>query len=774
MPSVDQGLLEVMPCKQIELSYDEWMAAFMTTAEVQADGKAYDGLFDGVPTDTKESDMYEPLVAAVNGAGILGDFVLVNTIGIRTGKMSRHCGMYPKTCSLAVTEKRTVWVAIEAFIVCKPDKSASDPYEVGMYDRAPYTDEGRETLSQIATYASEAFEIQHLTHHFGVVILGSSARLGRWDRAGIVFSSKFDYKKEPAKLARFFWSMAHMTPEARGHDLSATRILPGSADYDILQPWKEGKVPLDENDYVGKRFARTIAAPYAWYRLTVTDRQRGEKDFLIGQPIICHWGVVGRATRAYIALSVSEPGMPLVFLKDCWRIVEDCYEREGDILSYLNEKGVKNVPTVVCHGDVKGHRTVSQTLVERAEDAVEPDLDRRMKTHQHYRYVVREVGMPLEEFPTGEVLVSVITDAIIAHEQAYNIAKVLHRDVSTGNILIVPNSDRGIKRGYQGLLTDWELSTRLERYYAERPRTYEMGTWPFMSVRSLSHNGIGSHIQVADELESFLLVMISCAVRHLRSTCDDVDAFIYDYFRFAVPFKLGDTIHHTCSPLKRMSMMFGELKTSTNSPIVFLTGPSDPPSSESSPQSSIEPSEVIPGSDEEPHIINHVFEKILGWFRARYEVLEPESESESESEEEEENPEGGEIPRPRQKSLKAWLRALRGSKEDRRAERLARQRHRERRKRQAQKVESHTNMIKLLAASLTLPWPSQDRKVPSILTGFVPKAHQTETTPDHLHSTSKSQGQEKALDKRPATDEHPGSQEHPTNKRPRIAEPDLA
>ncbi|OSD00264.1 hypothetical protein PYCCODRAFT_1479349 [Trametes coccinea BRFM310] len=778
MPSVDQGLLEAMPGKQIKLPYDEWMTAFMTTAEVQAEGKAYDGLFDGVPTDKKESDMYEPLVAAVNGAGILGDFVLVNTTGIRTGKTSRHCGMYPKTCSLAVTEKRTVWVAIEAFIVCKPDDCVSDPYDVGMYDRAPYTDEGRETLSQIATYASEAFEIQHLTHHFGVVILGSSARLGRWDRAGIVFSSKFDYKKEPAKLAQFFWCMAHMTPEARGHDPSATRILPGSADYDILQPWKEGKVPLDENDYVGKRFAKTIAAPYAWYRLTVIDRQRGEKDFLIGQPIICHWGVVGRATRAYIALSVSEPGMPLVFLKDCWRIVEDCYEREGDILSYLNEKGVKNVPTVVCHGDVEGHRTVSQTLVERAEDAVEPYLDCRMQTHQHYRYVVREVGMPLEEFPTGEVLVSAITDAIIAHEQAYTIAKVLHRDVSHGNILIVPNSDRGIKRGYQGLLTDWELSTRLERYYAERPRTFQAGTWPFMSVRCLSLDGIGSHVQVADELESFLLVIIYCAVLHLRNTCRNADEFIEEFFGHGLP--LYHVGQYTCSRYKSDTLTSGELIAMNCTPLVFLTGP---PAATSGPRpratSSTSASAPLPSTAtkaEEKHPINDVIATLLLWFSARYEVLKPE-------------------PKPRQlpDAFEAYLKrystpaapaatglwqrlssALAGLMPDleelARARELAAQlKRREEFKRVAQNVESHASVIKLLTESLTRSWPSQDRKH-SDQGGSSSKSPAIESTGGQAGSAPRPRSQEKAGEKRAASDDCPEAQENTASKRRRVAE----
>ncbi|KAI9062398.1 hypothetical protein FKP32DRAFT_1604264 [Trametes sanguinea] len=799
MSDIDEELLQAMPHKLIQLRYDDWVSAFMSTNDGKVDGGTYDRLFEGVPAEDDEADMYGPLVAAVNGAQILGDFVLVNTTNTRRGKTSHHCGMYPKGGSPAVSEKLTDWSSIELFVVCKHDDSDSDPYEEGMYSGAPYIDKGKVTLSEIATYGSQAFRSQHLTHHFGVVLLGNSARLGRWDRAGIVFSSKFDYKREPEKLVRFFQYVAHATPEARGHDSTATRILPGSPDYEILQAWRENKIPLAENDYVAKRFAQTIAVKWPWYRLTVTDSKRGKMEFLVGQPIIAQWGTVGRGTRGHIALNVSEPGTPFAFLKDCWRGVDDTFEREGDVLSYLNEKGVSNVPTLVCHGDVEGHRTVSQTLWDTAIG--KDEFECCMNTYHHYRFVVQEVGMSLEDFPTGEVLVSVIADAVIAHEQAYNVAKVLHGDISPGNILIVPNSDRGHKRGYQGLLTDWELSRQLEKYHTEPVSGNHTGTWPFKSVRTLSYPGFRTHIQIADELESFLLVMIYCAVSHLRSTCTDANAFNDEFFRRGE--RLSNT-DYSCSWLKQVTLTLGELTTPARELIIFLREPSIPSSDDCAPLSSSNvipegapsiPTSATPRTDpsttateatseeDELHPINFLIADILCCCTARYALLEPTREPSLDSLYWEALREID--PRPPGKPLSQWLldlRKNRGTKprdpramqlaEERLArEKLAIQKRQEELQPYAEKVESHAGILDFLNKALvTWKWPSQDR-VPPDQGDNSSKAPNPEAPPDLPHSPSKSRELEKAVDKRTATtDSDPEAEERPASKRRRIAD----
>jgi thiamine kinase-like enzyme len=52
----------------------------------------------------------------------------------------------------------------------------------------------------------------------------------------------------------------------------------------------------------------------------------------------------------------------------------------------------------------------------------------------------------------------------VAHTAAYNKARILHRDVSAGNILI---TDEG-----GGILIDWELSKKVKEYADPKPRQH--------------------------------------------------------------------------------------------------------------------------------------------------------------------------------------------------------------------------------------------------------------------------------------------------------------
>ncbi|OSD00255.1 hypothetical protein PYCCODRAFT_1479342 [Trametes coccinea BRFM310] len=657
--------------KLLCLPYDAWVQAFLPPQEHDAgiDDKAFDGLFDGVPLGETEPKMYDPFVKAVNGAGILADFVLAKTsakpaLDDKDG-LKVDGGMYPKDCP-AVTTERTDWASVEVFIECKPDNSY-DPYDETTKTGFPFADDRRNTLGQISTYASRVFEYQQLTHHFGVVLLGSWARLGRWDRSGVVFSSVFDYKQEPAKLARFFYRVAHASAEARGHDPTATRVVKGSEDYKILQGWAaKAKAyaedpSLAQKDYVGKQFVDSLNRARAWWRLRVVDDEHGVKEFLVGKPTFAAPGVIGRGTRGYIGLSISDPGTPFVYLKDCWRVVHDRSELEGDILSYLNAKGVKNIPTALYHGDVADQRTVSQDFctcaksgcaaevvvetgvqpmqggndvqntdgnhgesVEAAsaesgtplqEKAVEGTGQRatagaeaqttqkkevcRLKTHRHYRLVVREVGLPLKEFPCGRILVWSIRDAIIAHQDAYEKAKMMHRDISVGNILIIPSTGKDGKTSYQGLLADWELSKRLDDYEKDARHPDRTGTWQFMSVRIQTHPE--TQVEIADELESFLHVMIYCAIRYLPHTCENVGDFMYRYFDDGL--RRGEA-EYTCGACKRMVMESGVLKTLSNQRIVFLRHRRAP--------------DDEPPTEDDLHPIEDLLAELLQYFSARY------------------------------------------------------------------------------------------------------------------------------------------------------------
>ncbi|EPQ50692.1 hypothetical protein GLOTRDRAFT_12138, partial [Gloeophyllum trabeum ATCC 11539] len=98
------------------------------------------------------------------------------------------------------------------------------------------------------------------------------------------------------------------------------------------------------------------------------------------------------------------------------------------------------------------------------------------------------------------------------HAGAFTRAKILHRDISAGNILIVRKTidDTG-RVASRGLLNDWDLSKSTVEGNDQPRRPERTGTWQFMSGR-LASNLSKPHL-LPDDLESVLHVVIYEAIR---------------------------------------------------------------------------------------------------------------------------------------------------------------------------------------------------------------------------------------------------------------------
>ncbi|KAI8976342.1 hypothetical protein BD414DRAFT_539335 [Trametes punicea] len=345
--------------------------------------------------------------------------------------------------------------------------------------------------------------------------------------------------------------------------------------------------------------------------------------------------MAGRGTRGYVALDCETKRF--VWLKDAWRVHYELVEKEGTILAQLNEKKVRNVPTLVCHGDIRNQTTKSPSVWEQKNppksasapplllsspfssssktlvnnQAAPPSTPRKrshsevastdtidfreecpLRRHMHYRIVVREVALPLSEFQNGRQLVWIILDCVRAHKDAMLKANHIHRDVSSGNVLIYPRivysaTDNALQVRWTGLLADWEMSKSVkdnEELLRPRqpPRT---GTWQFLSVGMLSRHA--KRVEIPDELESFMHVLLYYSVRYLHSNCQDVAEYIESFFE---SYTLHDDIY-TCGLKKLTSVKTcGRLELKDDSPLKFHSP------------------------------LDTVFKRLLPWFKAHYKV----------------------------------------------------------------------------------------------------------------------------------------------------------
>ncbi|GBE82934.1 hypothetical protein SCP_0413210 [Sparassis crispa] len=498
----------------------------------------------------------------------------------------------------------------------------------------PPADRRAATRGQIISYAKMLFSRQHRCFAFTILILRDFARIIRWDRAGTVITNKFKYTNTEY-LGKFLWRFCNMTDKQQGYDTTAVAVKPGSADYKLMEQLAKNPPKGAGSEYARQSFAKSMPNlskenPDDWscWKLTVHPEKGKATDgsdarpagrnvckkprlqhFLVGKPHFQASGMTGRATRGYIAYDCQ--GEKFVFLKDVWRVDLPDIEKEGYIVQSLNDAEVANVPTMVCHGDVLEVEDDGNAVrIERQQTKTDTYWHESysgqmnpIKTHTHYRLVVEEVCRPLSDFENCFELVKIIADCI--YGMALKDAKLIHRDVSAGNVLIneklttVNGEDVPVRTG---MLSDWELSkpTNEAREDAEETRMARQpdrtGTWQFMSAILL--DSPTRPVEVADELEAFFNVFSFYLVKFTNSSIKNPAYFMSQYFDECT---VSDSeTHYTCGSAKRNAMQSGILQTTLDKSVTFFCS-----------------------DGKTPHPCNKLVNEMLGWFKARYAEFSP-------------------------------------------------------------------------------------------------------------------------------------------------------
>ncbi|KAI0631831.1 hypothetical protein C8Q77DRAFT_1211097 [Trametes polyzona] len=388
--------------------------------------------------------------------------------------------------------------------------------------------------------------------------------------------------------------------------------------------------------YVRDKFRDSLVDGWPRYKLRVGPKGR---VFLVGKPIFCSSTMFGRATEGFIAVEART--RRFAFLKESWRPFYEGVEPEGRYLEMFADFPDMVVPAVLCHGDVAKQRAFAavyeadpkrrkeesikalqaaidgakrgkkharpddeQDVVVAASSAATVDDSGALRHHVHYRIAVKDVCLPFEEFRTTEQLIRLMYDCIKTHGIAYAKKNLLHRDISSGNVLILPRlSTAGDVEevGWFGVLTDWELAKEAKSDVSlDKARQPERtGTWQFMSVAYV-RSQCTIPVKVADELESFFYVLLFYAVRFIPHTISNVPGLVTQFFdTFQIDGKGG----RLCSETKYQAVRDVPLRVQDEE-LIFLktTGhPTNP--------------------------LNQLIEKLRKLFDARYEVLDADRKS---------------------------------------------------------------------------------------------------------------------------------------------------
>ncbi|KAI0764194.1 hypothetical protein BD413DRAFT_578204 [Trametes elegans] len=382
-------------------------------------------------------------------------------------------------------------------------------------------------------------------------------------------------------------------------------------------------LPEDEDPrvfkYVRERYRKSLQGGWPRYKLRVGKEKR---VFLVGMPTFCSDSLFGRCTRGYVALDARS--RRFVFLKDSWRPHYENVESEGFYLDLLGRgpHAHEFVPRLLCHGDVDGQTTFSMGYQAATRSRFDPyfktgdepqagvstspqplkttsHAERRSsagskrsrneyeesereenasdhgscpveseapaaRDYRHYRIVSKDVCLPFDSFTSAEQLVRLLSNCVLGHGYAYEDHGLLHRDISAGNVLILPglkDAPESLGPGakmviWTGVLTDWELAKFVSKHGSSQDvqRPERTGTWQFMSVHHIQHHA-KRPVTIADELESFFHVLLFYAVRRLHSSVECIPGFVSEYFDGHDP--VGGPRY--CSVRKRAAMKTGSI-----------------------------------------------------------------------------------------------------------------------------------------------------------------------------------------------------------------------
>ncbi|KAH9015347.1 hypothetical protein EDB84DRAFT_1567739 [Lactarius hengduanensis] len=458
------------------------------------------GMFDPLVELRSETLMYWTFIEIVQPH--LKMIYICETSHLPDKALTRHSVSFSPDCTVYDEENKDITEnnsALSDLFIEFKNRPEEDAFSTHLTDESPtrfmsQKTKGVITASQITTYVALQLDCQYRTHVFSVLIVRDYAQLIRWDQSGAIVTAPIYYQQDPA-LLDFFTRYVNADRSMRGHNDSVRYATQA-----------ETRKAIDAN----KEFS--ISQKLLVVNVPLQRPKSGYGSYVIKPPVGQFYTPPGRATRTSIAYDIERNC--IVFFKDSWRVDCDGIKREGEIYAMLNDAGVPNVPRCSASGDVS-EDIYHSTHTNRFSNAHWALMSSKHEftPHRHHQLILDDVGKRLETFRCSKDMVRAILAALIAHHDAYNKCRILHRDISPNNILLTECSDfEG------GLLIDWDLCKLVDPDDPSAGGAHQpsrTGTWQFMAADLIVNPKI-SHTFIHD-IESTFFVLLWMATHYVQA-----------------------------------------------------------------------------------------------------------------------------------------------------------------------------------------------------------------------------------------------------------------
>ncbi|KAK0463029.1 uncharacterized protein EV420DRAFT_1476790 [Desarmillaria tabescens] len=251
----------------------------------------------------------------------------------------------------------------------------------------------------------------------------------------------------------------------------------------------------------------------------------------LGQTISCARGIVSRNTCVIEATSEREgwKGKELI-VKISWPAINR--ESEAHLVQKARDKArmmthgkkpnwaLDHLPDILLSQDFDYDADSTQMkLMAFFEKALLVE-ERKVEYEKRVcRVTVQERLYPLEDLKTVKEHAQVFFDILQIHKWVYDHPRIIHRDISPGNIMWRHNA----KGDLCGVLNDFDLSTRL---HATGPSSVQRtGTLPYMAYELLISDENGNppqHLYRHDIESIFYVILLRCCRYDFVTTLEHV------------------------------------------------------------------------------------------------------------------------------------------------------------------------------------------------------------------------------------------------------------
>jgi hypothetical protein len=407
-----------------------------------------------------------------------------------------------------------------------------DVLVVGEHKRSSNSSDFKACLLQLTRHVRSVFADQPMrrfVHAF--TIRGTTMELWIFDRSGPYSSGEFDIHREPKKFARALVAYATMGDDAMGLDSSIE--------------WKKGHRYITAKDAEGKDKRLELNALLVRQRAVVC---RGTTCFSTTQGVAkFSWrssqrpsevkhlklaqakGVEGVATLvAHREItSIDDLRAGLKFSSSTRHNFRANIHERSDSYGLLqgydtsgSSRKRKSSDDEVSRSTRRRSNSQKSTLghMHRSNDRARPSLYTQTREDPYENrvlscLVIAPAGRVISDFWSIRELFQTLRDTIRAHRSLYLKGGILHRDISSNNIIITNPEKSG---GFKGMLIDLDLAK--ERDSGPSGARHQTGTMQFMAIEVLR----GTDHTYRHDLESFFYVLLwmcaRCAWRSFRGS----------------------------------------------------------------------------------------------------------------------------------------------------------------------------------------------------------------------------------------------------------------